>query len=621
MSGYRDIWATLGIARTTDVAAIRAAYARALKGFDVDADPGRFMALRNARDHALRLARQQRAPAALPDVVDEAPADDTPENDDDAALSLVTPVLPDPVQIATHIAGRAAGGTISTAIPTPPEGDYRNDQARTALPDGGDGIPLPDLTTRATLAPPVLDAAPRRGAIGVAISDTAHEALIDQHYDAVRRLLAPRYDRAEQEVYLDPADELAMAGHMDALLADPRLEQIAFREQAAAWFAEVAANAVPRSDSIVERLVGTFGWAADRGRIDQPRNIARVLARRDSLVFYRLVQDRKHPLNAAWRELVRPAQAGSRRGFRVNRGDVQRLLKVVRENFPDLESCFDWYRVSLWETPGRVSRGSGAWRPAYFGLILLLGVLRAVFSDSDSRAPVVSPIPLPVASMSADQRWLSDAMAATRRKTTDPATDIAAALKSFADGSLSYDEVRRANPRLIDDLEKSWQAAHRSDDNQSAFVQRTRQELVRRANTALHHPTSYALAAELRRLELDQFKATRALDPAACAGLMSGGEVPSPVRMNLLERQQALSQHAVLASRSDIDTAPRNGTFIIPGAVMATLGKRTGLSREALDAALDRRGPPGRICNTRIALLEAALALPAKDGLKLLRDM
>lgn len=620
MSGYRDIWATLGIARTTDVAAIRSAYARALKGFDVDADPGRFMALRNARDHALRLARQQPAPAALPDIADETHADDRPDGEDDATLSLVTPAAPDPAQITAHIAALAAGGTVSTAIPTAPEGDYRNDPARTASSDSGDGIPLPDLTTRATLAPPVLDAAPRRGAVAVAISDSAHEALIDQHYDAVRRLLAPRHDRAV-EVYLDPADELSLAGHMDALLADPRLEQIAFREQAAAWFAEVAANAVPRSDSIVERLVATFGWAADRGRIDQPRNVARVLARRDSLVFFRLVQDRKHPLNAAWRELVRPAQAGSRRGFRVNRGDVQRLLKVVRENFPDLESCFDWYRVSLWEAPGGAKGGGGAWRPAYFALILMLGVLRAVFSDSGSHAPVVTPVPLPAASMSADQRWIADAMAAGRRKTTDPATDIAAALRSFAGGTLSYDELRRANPALADDLEKSWQAAHRSDDLQSAFVQRTRQELVRRANIALDHPTSYALAAESRRLELDQLKARRAIDPAACVALLVGGEIPSPVRINLFERQQALSQHAVLASRTDIDTTPHATTFTIPGEVMATLGKRTGLPRAALDAALDRRGAPAKICEARIALIEAALALPAKDGLKLLRDM
>lgn len=620
MSGYRDIWATLGIARTSDVAAIRSAYARALKGFDVDADPGRFMALRNARDQALRFARQQAAAAASPDIADEALADDTTESDDDAALSLVMPPLPDAAQITAHVA-QAARGTVSITIPAAPEVNYRDDGTRIVAPDSGDGIDLPDLTTRATFALPVVDTVPRRGAVGVAISDTAHEALIDQHYNAVRRLLAPRHGRATQETYLDAADELALAGHMDALLADPRLEQIAFREQAATWFAEVAANAVPRSDSIVERLVATFGWAADRGRIDQPRNVARVLARRDSLVFFRLVQDRKHPLNAAWRELVRPAEAGSRRGFWVNRGDVQRLLKVVRENFPDLESCFDWYRVSLWEAPGRVGRGSGAWRPAYFALVLVLGILRVAFSGSDSHTPVVTPVPLPAASTSADQRWLSDAMAATRRKTTDPATDIAAALKSFADGSLSYDALRRANPGLVDDLEKSWQAAHSSDDNQSAFVQRTRQELVRRANIALHHPASYALAAELRRLELDQFKATRALDPVACAALMTGGEMPSSVRMNLFGRQQALSQHAVLASRTDIDSAPETTSFTIPGAVMATLGKRTGLSREALDVALDRRGPPRRICDTRIALLEAALALPAKDGLKLLRDM
>jgi hypothetical protein len=618
VSGYRDIWATLGIARSADIAAIRAAYARTLKSFDVDAEPQRFMALRAARDNALRLARQQAE--ATPDLADEASDEDPPKGADDTMLSLVAPALPDAARITGLVAQAIpASGTVSTAIPTAPDGDYRDDGAPVVAPDSGDGVPLPDLAARATLVPPVIDATRRGGVIGLALSDTAHEALIDQHYDAVRRLLAPRRGAA-QESYLDTTEELALAGHVDALLADPRLDQIAFREQAEAWFADMAANAVPRSDSIVERLVAAFGWAADRGRIDQPYNVARVLSRRDSLVFFRLVQEKKHPLNAAWRELVKPATADSRRGFWVNRGEVQRLLKVVRENFPDLESCFDWYRVSLWETPGRVGRG-GAWRPAYFALIVLLGVLRVAFSGGDDHRPIAMPTPMSSAAMMAAATTALASVEADRQriKANDRVSDIAMALRDATGGMLTNDDVKASNPKLGADLMTAWQTAHGRGDSRSDFVDRTRRELIRRANVALRH-ASYGLAAESRQLELDQFQATRLQSPAMCGALMDGGPMPPIIRTRFADRENALIRHALLESDGR-GAMPTRGKFSVPAAVMKDAAARAALSHEDLVAALNHHGSSSRTCDARIALLQTVLALAPKDGLALLREM
>ena len=50
MNALRQAWQVLGIAADSDVAAIRAAYARQLKSFDPDEDPERFAELRAARD-------------------------------------------------------------------------------------------------------------------------------------------------------------------------------------------------------------------------------------------------------------------------------------------------------------------------------------------------------------------------------------------------------------------------------------------------------------------------------------------------------------------------------------------------------------------------------------------
>jgi len=59
------IWTTLGIAPTTETAAIRRAYAEKLRTIDQDRDPDAFMALRSAFTTALRLAGQQPANAPL----------------------------------------------------------------------------------------------------------------------------------------------------------------------------------------------------------------------------------------------------------------------------------------------------------------------------------------------------------------------------------------------------------------------------------------------------------------------------------------------------------------------------------------------------------------------------
>jgi len=614
VSRHRDIWAVLGIARTSNVADIRGAYARQLRSFDVDADPQRFMTLRDARDAALRIARQQ--PALETDALSadqgETPTDDVPQDVEGAdSLSFTPPPLPDAAQITAHLGEQPREGTISVTVPLPPEADYRRDAAPVAAPAGDGAATLPGPGGGAHLEPAILDGGNQRGTIAVAVPDVALAAQMDQHYDAVRRLLAPHYG-APDERYLGADEEVLLAGHLDALLADPRLEQIAFREQAGAWFAEMAANSVPRSDSIVERLVATFGWAADRGRIDQPRDVARVLARRDSLVFFRLVQEKKHPLNAAWRELVKPASAGSRRSFGVNRGDVQRLLKVVRENFPDLESCFDWYRVSLWETPGRVGRGGGAWRPAYFGLILLLGVLRAAFSGSDHSPPVT--VPTPIGTFAGNG-------APVEIKVDDKVSDIAIALSGATGGMLTNDDVGKQNPKLAADLMTAWQAAHDRRDGLSDFLTSTRHDLIRRANATLRH-ASYDLAAESRQLELDQFKATRAENPAACGALMDGGAMPPDVRTRFANRENALIRHALLESDGPgVAAAKKRGKFTVSSAVMKDAASRASLSRDDLSAALNGRGTPSRTCDARIGLLEAALALAPKDGLKLLREM
>ncbi|MEN3749774.1 hypothetical protein TPR58_21560 [Sphingomonas sp. HF-S3] len=81
------IWATLGIEPTEDARAIRTAYSRQLKAIDADADAQAFIALREARDIALRLATSVEI-AGESDAELDAPLPPSESQAEDVSLGL-----------------------------------------------------------------------------------------------------------------------------------------------------------------------------------------------------------------------------------------------------------------------------------------------------------------------------------------------------------------------------------------------------------------------------------------------------------------------------------------------------------------------------------------------------
>lgn len=131
-------WDALGIAPTTERAAIRRAYAARLKAMDVDADPAGFERLRDARDAALAYAA---APAIAP--TDDAPYD-APEPD---ALPEPEPEPapdpePDPAETRFHAEIEAHFHALETLLfpghadpPTPAEQEAIRHHGQALLAD------------------------------------------------------------------------------------------------------------------------------------------------------------------------------------------------------------------------------------------------------------------------------------------------------------------------------------------------------------------------------------------------------------------------------------------------------------------------------------------------------
>lgn len=105
MTAANGPWAVLGIAPTPDARDIRRAYARMLKTIDVDGEPDRFVALREAFDHAVALAEAGdlepiNADAAIP--AHTAIEDDRWSVPDDPPARIAPPPPSPPVPDAIH---------------------------------------------------------------------------------------------------------------------------------------------------------------------------------------------------------------------------------------------------------------------------------------------------------------------------------------------------------------------------------------------------------------------------------------------------------------------------------------------------------------------------------------
>lgn len=93
----------------------------------------------------------------------------------------------------------------------------------------------------------------------------------EEHFTDLMRLLGSEGDSVPA-----PPDATLLRARFDALLADPRMQEIAFRAHAEAQLAQAIATALPRSAMLVQPAIAAFGWTGP-SRIDTPPAIAAIL--------------------------------------------------------------------------------------------------------------------------------------------------------------------------------------------------------------------------------------------------------------------------------------------------------------------------------------------------------
>lgn len=623
-------WDTLGIEPTEDRRAIRVAYARRLKEIDVDADPQAFIALREALESAQWEA--ERAELDRQFAVQNAELEDEYENGapetvdpDDIAAELAfqrqalpyraLPAAPDrlvapedprwavaePAPEALDAPVDAAGNEdrwqepetvadpepIGHLAPHPSEDRW---EARDPDPEPDAPEPLPPRQDPWS-QPPSVD--------------------VDAHVQALLRLL-----HELQSSETEPPGEwrAQMLEHWRVIGGDPRLQEIGHYADAESWWSDVIARTIPWSDPLVRPAIDLFGWREHEDFVTQLPAATHIVRRLHSLEFYHAVQQRKHPLNAAWRELVKPAQEGSWRGW-VNSVQVRELLATVREHYPDLEDCFDWYRVGIWE--GRVTSPGGGYSwsgksegggfPAWAWIIVVVVIIRLLGSvgGMDKSSNTVPPI----------------AVEAPRTgELHDQPRDLGFVLTMTGGSDLDWTRVQQVNPELANTLKSNWTIARDNNERLLTFTTRMRKLLLERYAAALVQ-ADHAAIAEYRRIMLEEARLLKRRSSVDCdkyfrGELTSITDLPPAIR----DRERALIARVLLDSTA-ADPRKSDGKFSIPTLLGEKAARRAGLTEEQFYAALNNRGTATNRCAGRIALIETALELPPAQGLTILREM
>ena len=325
-------WSVLGIAQTADNSAIRKAYSARLKELDLDRQIAEYAELRNARDEALWLAKNQ-------------PLDD----DDFGVGSLDEP---------------------------------REDESGDAFDDVED----PDAYEDEEFLDWHLVDGPAR-ALDFPQGGTLEGYERPDGWDELAGLLFPEGEHSAEGLTVSEADAAERA--LGQITTWAEAGDISRHAEVDRNLSEMLAGSWPRSAPLVERANEAFHWLGEAGGLDERPAIQFLNARTQGMRFHAAVVDEHHPLNRAWVELSQPGKVSLPGRLRIKHTEIDELLRTIRANFPELESLLDAERVESWQKPGSdiVSR----FVQIGFVLFLVIQGLRFCVGANDESALDVLP--------------------------------------------------------------------------------------------------------------------------------------------------------------------------------------------------------------------------------------
>ncbi len=331
-------WTTLGIDQTQDTAAIRRAYADALRAINVDADIAGYAALRRARDEALWLAAHNAH-------AHEDGDGDEDGNEGDFGLGIFDDDAPQEfgAEFDADFDAEFDGWAIAPDAQQPEL--YR-------------ATPSPELTETQAKA------------------QGAWQALTD--------ILYPGGEPSDDSVTFAEMEE--GLAHLGTLLAHAETADLAEHDALDSALADLFARTWPRCAPFIEPANAALHWLGEAGNLEERPPLMFLNARLKGMRFHDKVQQSDHPLHKAWTELSRPGRASIVDRLRIKRLDIDKLLTGLRQHYPELENHLDPERVLSWEgstNSSGVSDTGPRWIRGIVIVLLVLAVPRLISSFTD----------------------------------------------------------------------------------------------------------------------------------------------------------------------------------------------------------------------------------------------
>ncbi|HMJ93955.1 MAG TPA: hypothetical protein VK472_07635 [Allosphingosinicella sp.] len=588
------IWDGLGIAETGDSGEIRRAYARRLKAIDTEADPGAFIALREARDAALAFAAGDVAYGDL------APPPSWP------------PPAPEPPPIGE--AEAPAEAPEAEAAPPPDPGPRpRMIVAESALP----GLDQADLDRiEALLAAP----------------ETPAWAELET---LTRKLLAsPAAERIDLARWLEAwaAERIARFTPRSDPMIEPAVEH--FR-----WDSDVAdLNRPPVIDWILQRRIdrrfelelraipGSYAGLITRLRrpMAQPPGALGAWwsgVRVEFLIayletYYPTVLAGLDGETLAWWEEHIASQARStglgslirewRRKDVFESGIIGRSRPVpilLSAGIVLMPYIFAWLLLQR-------GYGAGA-RLLAFGWLALV-VLYIAFAPP-------APSPGQQLALAPPARIYGGPPVIPRYVT--PEEDIDPILLWMTGDRVTLKDLGPGYSGLDRELTSRWEFGADQSGQADSFAEDIAVLIDRHVEASVRN-APYELLVEFWRLRADMAIYARLQGDEVCEAALRGDRIPIQFPPEIVERRKAFAARAVFQYVwSDPRGRSPRQSLTVPPAIADSAARNAGLDRADLGPALLGRGTSEQRCDARIGLIEAVLRAPSEKARPVLEQL
>ena len=132
-----------------------------------------------------------------------------------------------------------------------------------------------------------------------------------------------------------------------AQAANARIDRVANIE---AWLAATIANAIPRSDVMIDPVVGHFRWTEQAGGWQRSPAIDAILARQSDLRFLAEISAPDHRLRAAYLALRAPPPSSAVFIDADLRSKIQSLVSTAQRDHPNALNAFNAKTVAWWSS-------------------------------------------------------------------------------------------------------------------------------------------------------------------------------------------------------------------------------------------------------------------------------